>query len=470
MLLVRQHVVQGDGVQAPGRERGARVSEHVVQTPPRGTVSTLRMLLIWLAANLVVTTLLTGTLFQPGVSYATALTSIVLGTVLGALVLVGVGVIGARTGLPTMALTRAAFGHRGSLLPVTFNVVVLMGWSWVQAMLAGLAVDALVSAATGFSSPMLFAVLCQLVVVALAILGHEGIARIEPWLALVMLAVMGGIFVTAFRAHGPAELASIPVDPTVGLTPALAFDLVFATAISWTVLSADITRNASTPRAAALGSGIGYTLSTVIAMSLGLTAFAHVLLGDAAATPFDPATLVTAFGWPLAVVMFLSVMATNTMVVYGMATSVTHASLSRPLPFVPVALVLGAVSVIGAMWFDLLTRFTDFLALIGAFFVPVFAVILVDYVLQGRRITLDVLVARGPRAWFRVGVHWRAVAVWAVGAATSWLLTDVWPSPVGATVPVFLLSALLYALLAWPRHRPEARPEAGASIEGRRGA
>ena len=204
-------------------------------------------------------------------------------------------------------------------------------------------------------------------------------------------------------------------------------------------------------------------------MSLGLTAFAHVLLGDAAATPFDPATLVAAFGWPLAVVMFLSVMATNTMVVYGMATSVTHASLSRPLPFVPAALVLGAVSVIGAMWFDLLTRFTDFLALIGAFFVPVFAVILVDYVLQGRRTTLDVLVARGPRAWFRGGVHGRAVAVWVVGAATSWLLTDVWPSPVGVTVPVFLLSALLYALLAWPRHRPEARPEAGASIEGRRG-
>ena len=77
--------------------------------------------------------------------------------------------------------------------------------------------------------------------------------------------------------------------------------------------------------------------------------------------------------------------------------------------------------------------------------------------------------ARGPRAWFRGGVHGRAVAVWVVGAATSWLLTDVWPSPVGVTVPVFLLSALLYALLAWPRHRPEARPEAGASIEGRRG-
>lgn len=444
------------------------MAEHV-EVPSRGAVGTGRMLLIWLAANLVVTTLLTGTLFQPGVDYTTALACIVLGTVLGALVLVGVGVIGARTGLPTMALTRAAFGHRGSLLPVTFNVLVLMGWSWVQAMLAGLAVDALVSAATGFSSPLLFAVLCQLVVVALAIFGHEGIARIEPWLALVMLAVMAWVFITAFTAHGPAELAAIPADPAAGLTPALAFDLVFATAISWTVLSADITRGARSPRAAALGAGVGYTLSTVLAMALGLTAFAHVLLQDPAAAPFDPATLVAAFGWPLAVVMFLSVMATNTMVVYGMATTVSHASLSRPLPFTPVALVLGAVSVAGATWFGLLARFTDFLVLIGAFFVPVFAVILVDYALQGRRMSVDVLVERGPRAWFRGGVHWTAVVVWAVGAAASWLLTDVWPSPVGATVPVFVLSALLYALLALPRGRAGARPEPALSVEGRRG-
>ena len=104
----------------------------------RGTLTLPRIGMIWLAANLVVTTLLTGTLFVPGLDYATALTMIVLGTLGGAVVLSLVGNIGTRTGLATMALTRGAFGTRGSLLPVAANVIVLMGWSWVQAMLAGI--------------------------------------------------------------------------------------------------------------------------------------------------------------------------------------------------------------------------------------------------------------------------------------------------------------------------------------------
>jgi hypothetical protein len=74
--------------------------------PLVGTYSTGRLFMIWLAANLVVTTLLTGTLFVPDVNYGLVLLLIVLGTVIGAAVLVAVGTIGRRTGLPTMALTR----------------------------------------------------------------------------------------------------------------------------------------------------------------------------------------------------------------------------------------------------------------------------------------------------------------------------------------------------------------------------
>ncbi len=44
-----------------------------------------------------------------------------------------------------MALTRGPFGTRGSLLPVAANVIILMGWSWVQAMLAGIALDYIVA-------------------------------------------------------------------------------------------------------------------------------------------------------------------------------------------------------------------------------------------------------------------------------------------------------------------------------------
>ena len=447
-----------------------RVQEHADGGGPvRGTYSLARIGMIWLAANLVVTTLLTGTLFVPGVDFGTAFLMIVLGTVGGAIVLTAIGAIGTRTGLPTMALTRGAFGTRGSFLPVGANVIILMGWSWVQAMLAGVTVNFLIESLTGYSNPVLFSVLCQSIVVILAILGHEGIARIEPWLAILMLLIIAWIFITAFTTFDLADFQAVEPDPSLGYTPIVVLDIVIATAISWTVLSADFNRFARTTRAGVIGSGIGYTISTVTSMSLGLTAFVYVLLSGDEAAAFDPGTIVGAFGAPLAIVIFLSVMATNTMVVYGMVTSVVNAKAGTRLQFLPTALILGVISIIGSTWLGLLNQFTDFLVMIGAFFVPVFAIMIVDYYIVKRAAyTQDILAARGGRYWYSGGVNWLAVVIWVIGAAVSYLWTYVWPLPIGATIPAFALTFVLYlAVMVRERGRhQDARSEHLAGKEG----
>lgn len=421
----------------------------------QGRLGTGRMFMIWLAANLVVTTMLTGTLFVPGIDYGTAALMIVAGTVIGTIVLVLIGNIGTRTGLATMAVTRGAFGAKGSFLPVAANVIILMGWSWVQAMLAGISVNYVVEQTTGFSNPVLFSVLCQALVVGLAILGHEGIEKAEPWFALLILVVMAYIFVTAFIGHAPSEYLTIPADESLGFTPVLALDIVIATAISWTVLSADLNRLAGSQRAGIVGSGLGYITSTVLAMLLGLTAFSFILLDGGAAEPFDPTALADRFGWPLAIVIFLSVMATNTMVVYGMVNSVIGARKQSRLRFLPVALVLGAISIIGSTWLALLDQYTAFLTVIGAFFVPVFAIVIADYYIVKRGFySKDILRDEGGMYAYVRGVNWAAVIVWIVGAFASYLLTYVWASPVGATIPSFVISFLLYLALSWStRHR-----------------
>lgn len=429
--------------------------------PVRGTLSTPRLGMIWLAANLVVTTLLTGTLFVPGVSFGTAFLMIVLGTLGGAIVLTAIGSMGARTGLPTMALTRGGFGTRGSFLPLAANVVILMGWSWVQAMLAGVTVDALVENLTGFSNPILFSLLCQTLVVAMAIFGHEGIAKLEPWFAVLILAVIAWIFITALTTFSIGDLQAVEPDPSYGLGSIAVLDIVIATAISWTVLSADITRHARTTRAGVIGSSVGYTLSTVISMTLGLTVFVYVILSTGTVPDaFDPGVLVDQFGAPIAVVIFLSVMATNTMVVYGMVTSVVNARVGSRLRFLPTALVLGGISIAGASWLALLNQFTDFLVTIGALFVPVFAIMVVDYyIIKRKSYDADVLAARGGRYWYIGGVNWIAVAVWVIGAVMSYVWAYVWPLPVGATIPAFALSFGLYLIAMLPeRARHEAEP------------
>jgi nucleobase:cation symporter-1, NCS1 family len=100
------------------------------------------------------------------------------------------------------------------------------------------------------------------------------------------------VFYKAFSTFGTGEFVSLPGDPSAGMTAAIAFDVVVATAISWTVLSADFNRNAKTQLGGIFGTVIGYTASTSIAMSLGATAAAYAQLKCGAAQGFDPAVLV----------------------------------------------------------------------------------------------------------------------------------------------------------------------------------
>lgn len=445
---------RGDGGDGMGELPAREAREAGPEGPGivRGTLGPVRIGAIWLAANLVVTTLLTGTLFVPGVRYGEALLWIAAGTLAGTVVLTLVAVMGARTGLATMQLTRASFGAGGSIVPSASNLVILMGWSWVQAMLAGISLDALLLTFTGFSNPVLCAALCQLVVVGLAILGHAGIERIQPLLGLAILAFMAAVFVIAFTAHPPADYFAIPADPAAGMTGAGVFDIVFATAISWTVLSADLTRTARSPRAGAAGAATGYASSTVLAMTLGATAAGFIILGGGEAAPFDPAAVIGAFGPPAALVMFLSVMATNTMVMYGMTVSLQHALPGRrPMRFLPAALVLGAVSIAGATQLALLEQFTSFLSLIGALFIPVFAIMIADhYVLRRGRHPVHRENA-DPREW-----NIRAIGSWVLGAVSYWLLAFAWPSPIGAALPALLVSGVCF--FAWSRLAPARAP------------
>jgi NCS1 family nucleobase:cation symporter-1 len=429
--------------------------------PAQGTMGLGRTAMVWLAANMVVTTLLTGTLFVPGLPYGQALLIILLGTLVGGSVLIAVGTIGTRTGLPTMVLTRASFGSRGGHLPAAFNIVVLMGWSWVQAILAGVTVNYVVAQATGFSNPVLFSLLAQGIVVCLALFGHTGIQRVEPWLAVVMLLVAASIFVAAFRDVGLSAYTSLPAAPEL-MTGAIAFDIVIATAISWTVLSADFNRHAKSQRDGIIGTAIGYTTSTTVAMALGATALGYVALTGGEAVSFDPTVIVAGFGIPLALVIFISVMATNTLVVYGMVMSFQNI---RPrADFLKVALVLGAISIVGAVFQGILNSFVGFLVLISALFVPVFAIMVVDYyVLRRRRYAVaDLMSHRAGAYWYRGGVNWAAIATFAVGAFLAYYWSTEALLPTGATIPTFLTTAALYLVLGLVTGRRREAVPAGA--------
>ena len=54
--------------------------------------------------------------------------------------------------------------------------------------------------------------------------------RVDPFIATLMILLALFVFYKAFSAFGLGEFASLPGDPSAGMTAAIAFDVVVATA------------------------------------------------------------------------------------------------------------------------------------------------------------------------------------------------------------------------------------------------
>jgi cytosine/uracil/thiamine/allantoin permease len=135
-----------------------------------------------------------------------------------------------------------------------------------------------------------------------------------------------------------------------------------------------------------------------------------------------------------------------------MVTSVVNALPGRRVKFLPTAIVLGIISIIGSTFFGLLAQFTTFLVTIGALFAPIFAIMIVDYYIVARgSYGADILKPQGGRYWYTGGINWLAIASWVVGAASAYVWAYVWPLPFGATVPAFLLTFAVYLAVSFTR-------------------
>ncbi len=126
--------------------------------------------------------------------------------------------------------------------------------------------------------------------------------------------------------------------------------------------------------------------------------------------------------------------------------TMSFANLRPNNDYVRAALVIGLISIAGATWQGILDQFVTFLFLISALFVPVFAIMIVDYWIlrRGRYSTSDLVVPRGGAYWYLGGVNPIAVGSFVVGAALAYYWTRISPLPFGATLPTFAVTFVLY--------------------------
>ena len=411
---------------------------------------------IWFACNLVTTTMLTGMLFIPGITFAVALKAIVIGCVIGIIPLVLIGVIGQKTGLVTMVAARATFGTKGAVLPSMINLMILIAWSWAQAGLGGLALNHGVMTLTGWSAPTFWIIFCEVFVVLVALYAIKGIALYEKVAMVLIAGIMGAVIFKAITVTGLDNIFAIEALVTEeSVTAMVAFDIVVATALSWTVMGADYNRNCKTLGATVIGTGAGWALGTILSMGSGAL-MVGMIIARGLSLSYEPSLVFDEIGFGLAgsVVIFMSIVAANVMCVYS--STMSFLNTFPKFSYKKVALVIGAICVVGAVYSGILDRFLQFVGLIGVMFLPIFAIMIADFfVIQKCKYNIDAVVYpdRDKQYYYSKGYNLKAIGVFCFAAAFSFYFTLVNTVPfgeiipIGATIPTFFVAFFGYIIV-----------------------
>jgi len=415
--------------------------------------------LLWGNLGVSLLVIVAGAALVPALSLPDAILAIVIGCVIGNLALAAAGAIGADARVPGMVLMRAPLGRRGSYLPTIVNVLQGIGWSIFELLIIATAAAALSDELFGFRAQWLWTLAFGAFALVLALLGPIGFVRRFVRKVAVWAVPLGLLYLTWWAFDG-ADLTGLWDRPGEGgLSVWQGADIVVAITVSFVPYAADYTRFSRTRRGAFLGTGIGYLIPDAWLLALGVVLVLSQDLSDPAALP---AAVVA--GGAAAMLALLALLVTETDEAFANVYSAA-VSLQNVVPRAPQALLIvlvTATAVVGALVIDFVT-YQSFLLLLGSVFVPLFAVLLADWLAAGRHYSEhDVF---GAPAW-RPGL----IAAWVAGFVLyQWLfptgpgwwvdLVENLNPPgwgIGATVPSFLVSFVLAGLLAAASRRSTA--------------
>jgi len=381
-------------------------------------LSALDSTLLWGNLSVSLLVIVIGALLVPALSLRDALLAIVVGAVAGNVLLAIAALIGADARVPGMVLLRAPLGRSGSYLPTALNVAQNIGWSTFELIIIATAAGALSEHLFHWQGKWFWTIAFGTLSWALGILGPIGFVRryLRKFASWALLFSM--IYLT-YWAISKSHLHAFWTEPGKGGFPSFgqAVDLVIGSVVSWTPLAADYTRFAGTRRGAALGAGIGYLVPTIWCIGLGVLIVLARGVSDAQALP---AAVAAAGGVAFAALAAITIDESEKAFADIYSTAV---SLQNFLPSMSQRLLITIVSATatGLALALNLGNYQNFLYLLGSFFVPLFGVLVADWMMQRGHYS--------PEHVFN-DVEWRpaALTAWLVGFGLYQWLSPVGPS------------------------------------------
>ena len=396
--------------------------------PEDRTSTPAKQFWIWAGANIAPINWILGALgIILGLSVVETLLVLIVGNLIGCAFFGLFCVIGHRTGVNMMVLSRAAFGRRGAYFPAVAQLLMTMGWlgvnTWVVLDLVLGIFKHLGYHHPGMGTKYAVGIGIMAVQVVIAIVGFYLIQSFEKYtvpVAAVIVIVMSILAWTKVNvvwghstAHGADKLTAVTQLMTA---------IGVGWGITWLTWSADYTRFI---KPSVSDRKVFWTTSSAIFIPTVWLGFLGATIASAGVTK-DPADFVTAafgaFSIPILFLVMHGPVATNILNLY----SATLAALSLDLKLARWKVSV-AVSIVGTgvlIWFihsaSWATRFDQWLASVVLWISAWAGVMFIDY-LVFRRGKIDVAgLYASPSTSVYGDVNWAAVIAMLSGLVVGW--------------------------------------------------
>jgi NCS1 family nucleobase:cation symporter-1 len=235
----------------------------------------------WAGANVSLLALSYGAFFLGfGISFKQATYAAIIGTI-ASFFLVGISSLaGKRSNAPTMVLTRASFGVKGSVVPGLLSYLIFVGWETVLVSLATLATGTVFSRIGGVNHNLAL-ILGFVIAVSLTVfggvLGFTVIMRLQKILTVVTV-VMTVVYVAlTFDSVNWSSVTAIKDGSTQGFIGALIFG-VTGIGLGWVNCAADYSRYL--PRTVSSKAVVGWTVFGASVVPIVLVIYGAALSGS----------------------------------------------------------------------------------------------------------------------------------------------------------------------------------------------
>jgi purine-cytosine permease-like protein len=492
MATEERYDVGRGGTPAIQRPRATEVEQHGIDTipPEHRHSSPLDLFRIQFGGANTFATIILGTFpVLLGLSFWEAVAATVLGVVVGALILMPMGLFGPLTGTNNAVSSGAHFGVRGRIVGSFLSLLTAIAFYSISVWVSGDAfVGALVRLVGVQDSELLRGALVIVVVIygyLFMLLVNKVVVVGNTVLMLLGVVAYAGDFDPGYASPGYALTTFWP-------TFVLSALIVMGNPISFGAFLGDWSRYIprETPASRLLAATFGAQLMTLVPFLFGVAT--ATLVADQTNTDYVVALINASPLWYallLMVVAFLGGLSTGITSLYG--TGLDFSSVFPRLSRVQASLFIGALAfvfiLVGRLAFDLIDSVNAFIGAIVICTTPWMIIMTIGYVVRrGHYREVDLQVFNQGRVggayWFSQGVNWRGIVAWIPAAVLGLLFANYSPLIVGPFrnvangVDISLLvaigvAAVLYVLMltAFPEPRYVFGPEGPRLVHASQG-